>query len=489
MIEGRELLEFANKVNLRAGVVEKDYVLGWLLTGINRDPELSPAWVFKGGTCLKKCYFETYRFSEDLDFTITEERHFNADFLRERFRSIGEWLRDETGIELPPDLMRFDIYPNSRNVLTGEGRVAYRGPIAPRGGDLPRIKLDLTLDEKLVLPSVMRPIAHAYSDRAEDVMQARAYAYPEVFGEKVRALGERARPRDLYDVIHLFRHTEFQAAPAVIRDVVTQKCAHKSVPFPTLEALQRFKDELAADWKSMLAHQLPELPQLETFWNALPEFFRWLTGDVERPRVTPYRIAAGEVVLRGPVGGLPIPFQASAPIEVIRFAASNLLCVDLDYVDEKGNRSRRIIEPYSLRRTSSGDIVLGAYNIARNDWRSYRLDRIKGAQVANQTFTPRYEVELTPTGILSAPPVQRSTHDNSIRTSARSRSGARKSKPISRPHKTSAGWSTGGIAYVYRCPLCGKTFRRKTMDAHLNPHKAKNGWPCSGRTGIYEGTR
>ncbi len=27
-------------------------------------------WVFKGGTCLKKCYIETYRFSEDLDFTV-----------------------------------------------------------------------------------------------------------------------------------------------------------------------------------------------------------------------------------------------------------------------------------------------------------------------------------------------------------------------------------------------------------------------------------
>lgn len=26
--------------------------------------------MFKGGTCLKKCYIETYRFSEDLDFTV-----------------------------------------------------------------------------------------------------------------------------------------------------------------------------------------------------------------------------------------------------------------------------------------------------------------------------------------------------------------------------------------------------------------------------------
>ena len=51
-------------------VVEKDYVLGWVLWGIGSDPVLGNGWVFKGGTCLKKCYVETYRFSEDLDFTV-----------------------------------------------------------------------------------------------------------------------------------------------------------------------------------------------------------------------------------------------------------------------------------------------------------------------------------------------------------------------------------------------------------------------------------
>ena len=51
-------------------MIEKDYVLGWLLWGIGSDPVLGQKWIFKGGTCLKKCYIETYRFSEDLDFTV-----------------------------------------------------------------------------------------------------------------------------------------------------------------------------------------------------------------------------------------------------------------------------------------------------------------------------------------------------------------------------------------------------------------------------------
>jgi predicted nucleotidyltransferase component of viral defense system len=67
VIDRAEILRLADELGLEARVVEKDYVLGWVLTGISRDPLLANSWVFKGGTCLKKCYFETYRFSEDLD--------------------------------------------------------------------------------------------------------------------------------------------------------------------------------------------------------------------------------------------------------------------------------------------------------------------------------------------------------------------------------------------------------------------------------------
>ena len=34
---------------LREDVVEKDYVLGWVLWGIGADPQLHRTWVFKGG--------------------------------------------------------------------------------------------------------------------------------------------------------------------------------------------------------------------------------------------------------------------------------------------------------------------------------------------------------------------------------------------------------------------------------------------------------
>ncbi len=49
--------------------MEQDYVLSWVLAGISKVEVLSETLVFKGGTALKKCYFDDYRFSEDLDFS------------------------------------------------------------------------------------------------------------------------------------------------------------------------------------------------------------------------------------------------------------------------------------------------------------------------------------------------------------------------------------------------------------------------------------
>jgi predicted nucleotidyltransferase component of viral defense system len=70
LIDRREILGIAAQTSLAPHVVEKDYVLGWMLAGIYAHEELAENWIFKGGTCLKKCFFETYRFSEDLDFTL-----------------------------------------------------------------------------------------------------------------------------------------------------------------------------------------------------------------------------------------------------------------------------------------------------------------------------------------------------------------------------------------------------------------------------------
>jgi len=72
VIAKQELMRLRGEWQLDVGVIEKDYVLGWLLAAISAESALADTWIFKGGTCLRKCYYETYRFSEDLDFTVVD---------------------------------------------------------------------------------------------------------------------------------------------------------------------------------------------------------------------------------------------------------------------------------------------------------------------------------------------------------------------------------------------------------------------------------
>ncbi len=474
MINRQEILQTASTLSLNPHVVEKDYALGWLLAGISQHDAIRDSWVFKGGTCLKKCFFETYRFSEDLDFTLQDESHLDAAFLAGVFAEISEWVYDQTGLELPTDRQDFDVYQNPRGNLSCQGKISYRGPVSPRSGGLPRVKLDLTADERLVLPPIRVPIFHPYSDEPDGGIDILTYAYEEAFGEKVRALAERTRPRDLYDVINLYRNTDARPAASVILDVLTQKCEFKGIPVPAIDDLTPHKPDLEGAWGNMLDHQLPDLPPVESFWNALPEFFAWLLEGLVPDAPAAYALAGGETVIRARSLRLPVAAAAQSFLEVIRFAAANRLCVDLQY-----QNSIRRIEPYSLRETRDGNIILHAWNRNSDAHRSYRVDRIQDAQTTNESFIPRYEVELTPSGPVAIPPTSRTSSSifGSSRASAPRRSSRRRAS------------TSSGPTYVYQCGVCSKKFRRKTANGRLNRHKAPGGYQCMGTMGILVDTQ
>lgn len=480
MIGRQEILEFAREVGLDASVVEKDYVLGWMLAGVSENPRTRDVWVFKGGTCLKKCYFETYRFSEDLDFTLLDGSQVDAAVLRDLLSEIAQWVFDESGIAFPEEARAFEVYRNPRGKNSAQGRVGYRGPLG-RTGDAPRIRFDLTDDERMVLSPERRPVHHPYSDRPEDGFHALAYCFEEVFAEKLRALAERQRPRDLYDVVHL-RRREAIIDRGSLSSTLASKCEFKGIAVPTFSSLRESPRhaELQADWQQMLAHQLAQLPPFESFWGELPEVFAWLEGGEEKARPPTMGALRADIDATWHAPPMAESWRAhgiSAPLEIIRFAAANHLCVDLDYRDEKGNSGTRTIEPYSLRRTMAGEILLYAVRTADGQSRSYRVDRIEGARATRQSFAPRYQVELghsVPLEAVHAVP-KRVTMSRPV-----PRRGAPKAK---RP----SGF--GGATYVFRCPLCSRKFQRSTYDATLKRHKGKQGRSCPGTVGTYETTK
>jgi predicted nucleotidyltransferase component of viral defense system len=462
MITRQDLQDRVREWGLREDVVEKDYVLGWVLWGIGSDARLADSWVFKGGTCLKKCYIETYRFSEDLDFTILPGGPILPEELAPLIGALLQRVGEESGIDFSVQAPLLKGHPSGRYT---EGRIYYQGP---RGIPQPnRIKLDLSSSEQVVRPTVLRPITHAYPDLLPPPATVRCYSFEEVFGEKIRALSERGRPRDLYDIINLYRHTDLGAEPAVIRQVLQEKCDTKGVTFPTLAGLSvpAIQEELETSWASMLAHQLPVLPPFIDFWAALVEFFRWLEGTFVPPALATVPLAANEL----PIDLLLTPPTArtwgtGVPLETIRFAAANRLCVRLGY-----GGSVRVIEPYSLRQTRDGNLVIHAIRADSGEHRSYRVERIQSVEVTNQTFAPKYQIEFSATGPIRAVPTTTAP--------APPRSVSR------RPSSSAPRRSTHGYYYVVQCPYCQKKFRRTTRDTKLNEHKTKQGYRCSGSRG------
>jgi len=277
MIDKSEIIKAAKSLGLPLSTVEKDYVLGWVLMGIQMHPEVQEKWIFKGGTCLKKCFFDNYRFSEDLDFTILAQDHMEEGILKKIFKEVSEWVYEESGIELPEKHISVDLYKNPHGAFSVEGKLTYFGPLKQKT-NFPRIKLDLTAHEKVVLPPEKRAIFHNYSDKPASAPHALSYCYEEIFAEKLRALAERARPRDLYDVIHLYEERHLLSDKGKFMESLSAKCEFKKIPIPTLEYIERHpqKNILSSEWENMLRHQLPELKPFEYFWGQLVHIFEWV---------------------------------------------------------------------------------------------------------------------------------------------------------------------------------------------------------------------
>ncbi len=391
MIPYEEILALRGEWGLRADIIEKDYVLGWMLAAIAAMPQLRHTWVFKGGTCLRKCFFETYRFSEDLDFTIIDGGPEAPEEMLPIFEGVRQWLLEENGLEIVVDERSFIRRQNRRGNPTTQGRIAYRGPGNPPS--LPKVKLDLTQDEVLVDPATRRPILHPYSDAAHVSSRILSYSIVELLAEKTRALAERCRPRDLYDVVNIYRHPDLLGNPAPVLAALERKCAHAGIPVPDAETLKRspLRAELDQEWGNMLGHQLPHLPDVSGFWRKIDAVFDWLAGAPVR--VLDRTPVSTEIDSAWAPPRAMTEWRHRVPLEPIRFAGANRLKVEIDYRAEKGRRGARVASPYSLRRTKDGHLLLFVVN-DRGQLRSYRVDRIAGVRILEEPFVPMYRVEF-----------------------------------------------------------------------------------------------
>jgi len=114
MITTTELHRAAELEGLRFDQIEKDYIILWILSGLTHSGGAEQGWVFKGGTCLRHCYYQGYRFSEDIDFSCVPNQD-NLEVSLRLLDTVATWILNESGIRL-----------SIREPLTAEGNFQKR---------------------------------------------------------------------------------------------------------------------------------------------------------------------------------------------------------------------------------------------------------------------------------------------------------------------------------------------------------------------------
>ena len=89
--------EISKKLDFkRKDILEKEILIQNILHDLSKDNFFSKNLAFKGGTCLIKCYFDYYRFSEDIDFTWMDQSIFK-DKSQKEIRRILSSIIDDLG--------------------------------------------------------------------------------------------------------------------------------------------------------------------------------------------------------------------------------------------------------------------------------------------------------------------------------------------------------------------------------------------------------
>jgi len=232
-------------------VIERDYVLAWFLTGLAGHP-LRDMLAFKGGTALRRCWFEDYRFSEDLDFTLT-----HPITLEKILAGLNEIF---TGVEAACGLrIAFDREDRHGHQNSHTFYLRYQGPL-PAPND---VKVDITINEVLCYPLQDRPIQRIYAsfDDLPEGPTVKVYAIEEIVIEKLLALSDRARnePRDLYDLWYLFGSTNLRIAE-MSAELDAKLAWRQRVVAGMEQAIAAKEDRLRRLWTNRLAHQMNHLP-------------------------------------------------------------------------------------------------------------------------------------------------------------------------------------------------------------------------------------
>ncbi len=271
MIEQKKISQISNKLFKQGGkrvpeaVIERDYCLSWFLFGLAHS-NFKEQLIFKGGTALRRCHYEEYRFSEDLDFSLKEEISLKT--ILSEFSNIFDWTKEASGIEFAH--LRED--PSSENTHTFY--ITYVGPLP---GGPKEVKVDVTFRENILTPTEDKTIIRTYEEYSDFLSEPtiKVYSLEEVAIEKTCALfaSSRNEPRDLYDMYCLLIEKGLNISN-LIGDI-EMKMKFKGLPFEDRRGeFEKKEPRLKKTWESRLSKQMTSLPEFNEVFREVKRSFR-----------------------------------------------------------------------------------------------------------------------------------------------------------------------------------------------------------------------
>ena len=243
MLNREELIQTPIDFNLYQK--EKDYLQHIVLSRIfsRTGSELT----FKRGTALQKC-FGLNRFSEDLDFTASE--NLSREKLERSLEEVGRF------------------YPSSVSKSENNFSISYKlkieGPLFHGPLSLQTIRIDISLREEILLAPINRIVTPLYSDLQPYLV---IFMDPrEILSEKIRALMTRTKARDLYDVYYMS-----QKNVKLDPHLVSRKLEFYLLEFNRDILLERVS-RLKSQWVKEIPSLVGSVPDFDLVISALTQF-------------------------------------------------------------------------------------------------------------------------------------------------------------------------------------------------------------------------
>ncbi|ASJ07390.1 nucleotidyl transferase AbiEii/AbiGii toxin family protein [Thermococcus pacificus] len=256
-------------------LVRRDALLHAILRELYGEERFHERYLFKGGTCLVKCYLGYYRFSVDLDFTFPLRDKLSRSERRKLISSEVRWLSEKLeyiakgfGLNFRP----FEGESYDRNFVHFEGnenrKIVFFHLFMPMG-EVVKIEVNffepvLFEERRVQARTLLEGVKLENEEKAYffeelekySTLPVTAYSPEEILAEKIRAILTRRiqKLRDFYDVFMLYK------AGYDYSDVIDD--AVEKIKFSMRFSPERTSENLRTNLKSIQSGRFNIAPEL-----------------------------------------------------------------------------------------------------------------------------------------------------------------------------------------------------------------------------------